>query len=101
MKFKMTDLEKTLALALQNLLNAQDNIPPQLIRNSQQYVATVAAARELLKEIKTSEPVTWVGLTYGQKKGILEEYNRSDNSIIPTPEALIKVVESILKEKNT
>ena len=48
----MTDLEKSLALALQNLLDAQDDVPPQLIRNPQQYIATVSAARSLLKEIK-------------------------------------------------
>lgn len=57
MRLKMTDLEKSLALALQNLLNAQDNVPPQLIRNPQQYVAIVAAARALLKEIKHTKSV--------------------------------------------
>ena len=43
----------------------------------------------------------WVGLTVEQKTGIWEEYSRLTHSIIPTPEALFKVVEALLKEKNT
>ena len=43
----------------------------------------------------------WVGLTTEQKIGIWEEYSRSTHSIIPTPEDLFKVVEALLKEKNT
>ena len=43
----------------------------------------------------------WVGLTTEQKIDIWEEYSRLTHSIIPTPEALFKVVEALLKEKNT
>ena len=42
----------------------------------------------------------WVGLTTEQKIGIWEEYSRLTDSIIPTPEALFKVIETLLKEKN-
>ncbi len=43
----------------------------------------------------------WVGLTTEQKTGIWEEYSRLTHSLIPTPEALFKVIETLLKEKNT
>ena len=42
----------------------------------------------------------WVGLTIEQKIDIWEEYSRLTDSIIPTPEALFKVIETLLKEKN-
>ena len=43
----------------------------------------------------------WVGLTTEQKIDIWEEYSRLTDSSIPTPEALFKVVEALLRDKNT
>lgn len=52
-------------------------------------------------EAATPQPTRqWVGLTTEQKIGIWEEYSRLTHSIIPTPEALFKVIETLLQEKN-
>ena len=46
---RLHTLTTELATALQNLLSQQDNIPVQLIRNSEQYLVAFNAAKQALK----------------------------------------------------